>query len=260
MQNKTIFLAIFIFQLAIGKAQQFAEANTKKPMDKIIFVAGGGLNKTYINYVAGLTNKTNPKICFVPTATGDSPNTILNWYANCEDLPIRPYVMRSFINSNTTLQSFEETIMSMDAIIVGGGNTLNMMAIWKVQGIDVALRKAYEKGIILAGGSAGSLCWFTAGSTDSRPKELTIVEGLGILNFSHSPHYLEESGRRPLYHQLILSGKLKAGYACDDRAGLLFVNGVVKKSVTQDENHHNYFVSLKDGKIDEQLLPAEMIK
>lgn len=260
MQNKTFFLAILIFQLATGKAQQVAESNTKNPMDKIIFVAGGGLNKTYIKYVAALTNKPNPKICFVPTATGDSPNTILTWYANCEDLPIRPYVMRSFINSNTTLQSFEETIMSMDAIIVGGGNTLNMMAIWKVQGIDVALRKAYEKGIILAGGSAGSLCWFTAGSTDSRPKELTIVEGLGILNFSHSPHYLEESGRRPLYHQLILSGKLKAGYACDDRAGLLFVNGVMKKSVTQDENHRNYFVSIKDGKIDEQLLPAEIIK
>jgi dipeptidase E len=260
MNTKFIFLAAFILLSFLGCAQEVTKGDTKKTMDKIIFVAGGGLNKTYINYVAGLTNKTNPKICFVPTATGDSPNTILTWYANCEDLPIRPYVMRTFINSNTTLQSFEDIIMSMDAIIVGGGNTLNMMAIWKAQGIDVALRKAYEKGIILAGGSAGSLCWFTGGSTDSRPKELTIVEGLGILNYSHSPHYLEESGRRPLYHQLILSGKLTSGYACDDRAGLLFVNGVMKKSVTQDEKHHNYFVSAKDGKIDEQLLPAEIIK
>lgn len=260
MNSKFFFLAAFVLLSFFGSAQEVTKEDTKRAMDKIIFVAGGGLNKTYINYVAGLTNKTNPKICFVPTATGDSPNTILTWYANCEDLPIRPYVMRSFINSNTTLQSFEEIIMSMDAIIVGGGNTLNMMAIWKAQGIDTALRKAYEQGIVLAGGSAGSLCWFTGGSTDSRPKELTIVEGLGILNFSHSPHYLEESGRRPLYHQLILSGKLKAGYACDDRAGLLFVNGEVKKSVTQDENHHNYFVSAKDGKINEQLLPAEIIK
>jgi len=260
MYLKILFLAALTFQFTMGQSQQTADANSKKPMDRIIFVAGGGLNKTYINYVAGLTNKPNPKICFVPTATGDSPNSILTWYANCEDLPIQPYVMRSFINSSTTLQSFEEIIMSMDAIIVGGGNTLNMMAIWKVQGIDLALRKAYEKGIVLAGGSAGSLCWFTAGSTDSRPKELTIVEGLGLLNFSHSPHYLEENGRRPLYHQLILSGKLKAGYACDDQAGLLFVNGEMKKSVTRNENHHNYFVSLKNGKIDEQLLPAELLK
>lgn len=260
MQKEIILLATFIFHLTVGQTQQVTKPDSKQPMDKTIFVAGGGLDKTFINYVAGLTNKPNPKVCFIPTATGDSPNTILNWYANCEGLPLRPFVMRSFINSTTTLLSFEETIMSMDAIIVGGGNTLNMMAIWKVQGIDVALKKAYENGIILAGGSAGSLCWFTAGSTDSRPKELTIVEGLGILNFSHSPHYLEETGRRPLYHQLILNGKLKAGYACDDQAGLLFINGEMKKSVTRNENHKNYFVSLKGGKIDEQLLPAELIK
>ena len=260
MQDKIIFLSAFILLAVCGYAQEGPKTDATKPMDKTIFVAGGGLNKTYITYVAELTNKPNPKICFVSTATGDSPNTILTWYANCEGLPIRPYVMRSFINSNTSPLSFEEIIMSMDAIIVGGGNTLNMMAIWKAQGIDIALRKAYEKGIILAGGSAGSLCWFNGGSTDSRPKELTVVEGLGLLNFSHSPHYLEESGRRPLYHQLISSGKLKAGYACDDRAGLLFVNGEMKKSVSQDENNHNYFVSLKDGKINEQLLPTEIIK
>ena len=150
--------------------------------------------------------------------------------------------------------------MSMDAIVVSGGNTLNMLTIWKAHGIDTLLRKAYDKGIILAGGSAGSLCWFTGGSTDSRPKELTIVEGLSFLNFSHSPHYLRESGRRPLYQQLILSGKLKFGYACDDMAGLLFINGVMKKSVTMNSNNNNYFVSAKEGKIIEELLPAEIIK
>jgi len=249
-------ILLVIFQMTFVMAQ----SSVKKPIDKTIFVAGAGLNKTYISYVASLTNKPNPKICYIPTATGDSPTTILNWYNSCEDLPLRPYVMRTFINSNTSPKSFEEIIMSMDAIIVGGGNTLNMIAIWKVQGIDVALRKAYESGIILAGGSAGSLCWFTAGSTDSRPKELTIVEGLNFLNFSHSPHYLRETARRPLYHELILSGKLKPGYACDDRAGLLFVNGEMKKSVSQDAENKNYFVSVKDGKIHEELLPAEIIK
>lgn len=149
--------------------------------------------------------------------------------------------------------------MSMDAIVVGGGNTLNMIAIWKVQGIDVALKKAYESGIVMGGGSAGSLCWFTAGSTDSRPKQLTVVEGLNFLNFSHSPHYLREVNRRPLYHELILSGKLKPGYACDDQAGLLFVNGEMKKSVTLNADNKNYFVSAKDEKINEEVLPAEII-
>jgi len=230
-----------------------------KPVDKTIFVGGSGLNRTFIKYVATLTRKANPKICFVPTATGDNPVTISTWYANCEDLPLRPYVLRTYIASPTAPKSFEEIIMSMDAIIVGGGNTLNMLAIWKVHGIDVALRKAYESGIILAGGSAGSLCWFEGGSTDSRPKELTIVEGLGFLKYSHSPHYLKETTRRPLYHQLITSGKLKAGYACDDLAGLVFVNGEFKKSVTQNPEHKNYYVFLKEGKIVEELLPAEVV-
>lgn len=254
---KKLLLSITIFGFTISNSQAQQDNGNA---DKTIFVAGGGLNKTYIKYVASLTNKPDPKICFIPTATGDNPNGIINWYTNCEDLPLLPYVLRTFINSSTTLKTFEEVIMSMDAIIVGGGNTLNMIALWKVHGIDTVLRNAYNKGIIMAGGSAGSLCWFTGGSTDSRPKELTIVEGLGFLNYSHSPHYLREAGRRPLYHQLILNNKLKAGYACDDQAGLLFVNGIMKKSVTLNKENKNYFVFIKDGKIHEELLPAEIIQ
>ena len=234
--------------------------DTTKSVNKTIFVTGGSFGKPYILYVASLTNKANPKICFVPTASADNANGIANWYANCEDLPVRPYVLRTFINSNPNQKSFEEIILSMDAIIVGGGSTLNMMAIWKAQGVDTVLRKAYNKGIVMSGGSAGSLCWFTGGSTDSRPKQLTLVECLGFLNYSHSPHYHAEPARRPLYHNYILTGNLKPGYACDDRAGLLFVNGVMKKSVSLDSTSNNYFVSLVDGKIKEELLPAEIIK
>jgi peptidase E len=123
--------------------------------------------------------------------------------------------------------------MSMDAIIVGGGSTLNILAIWKAQGIDTVLRKAYDKGIILSGGSAGALCWFTRGYTGPRPKELTIIEALGFLNFSHCAHYHSEPERRPLYQQAILSGKLIAGYACDDLAGLLFITCAKKSEVIQ---------------------------
>ena len=134
-----------------------SSSRTRSPQ-RTIFAAGSGINsKVFIKHIADITGKTNPRICHVPTATGDSPNTILNWYTNCEDLAVRPYVMRTFINSLFTPLSFEEQVMSMDAIIVGGGNTLNMMAIWRAQGIDLALRKAYDAGIILAGGSAGSL-------------------------------------------------------------------------------------------------------
>jgi dipeptidase E len=149
--------------------------------------------------------------------------------------------------------------MDMDAIVVGGGNTLNMMAIWQSQGIDKILKKAYEKGIIMAGGSAGSLCWFTGGSTDSRPKELSIVECLGFLDYSHSPHYFNELARKPLYESLILSKKLGPGYACDDMAGLLFIDGKMKKSITINTLHKSYFVSLKDGKINQEIITATLI-
>ena len=255
MKNKWIFLlSIFFFSTALQ-----GQENIKKT-DKTIFVTGGSFGRQYIQYLASLTNKPNPKICFVPTASADNAQSIANWYGNCEDLPVKPYVLRTFINSSPNQKSFEEIIMSMDAIVVGGGNTLNMIAIWKAQGIDTVLKKAYDRGIILSGGSAGSLCWFTGGSTDSRPKTLTLVECLGFLNYSHSPHYHAEAARRPLYHNSILSGSLKAGYACDDRAGLLFKNGVLKKSVSLDSTNNNYFVSVVDGKIKEELLPAEIIK
>jgi dipeptidase E len=235
-------------------------SKTHTNQDKVIFAAGSGISsKVFIRYIAGMTGKESPKICHIPTATGDNPNTIVNWYANCEDLPVRPYVMRAFINSLYTPLSFEEQLLSMDAIIVGGGNTLNMMAIWKAQGIDIALRKAYEAGIILAGGSAGSLCWFNEGSTDSRPKELTVVQGLGFLNFSHSPHYLRESGRRPLYHQLIGSGKMGPGYACDDDAALIFVNGRLRSAVSLNSQSNAYYVSREGEKISEQHIQTEIL-
>ena len=253
---KLFLLALVFFQ------NSSAQDTSSKTKDKIIFVAGDAFDdsKLFIRYVASLTHKTNPKICLIPTASADDPYSIVAWYASCVDLPIRPFVMNTFLSSSPSQQTFEEFILSMDAIIVGGGNTLNMLGIWKAQGIDTVLKKAYDKGIVLSGGSAGSLCWFTGGYSDSRPKELTIIEGLGFLNFSHSPHYNSQPKRRPLYQQGILSGKLKPGYACDDLAGLLFVNGTLKKSVSQNAQNNNYFVSVVDGKIVEKVLPSEIIK
>ncbi len=253
-------ILFYLFPICIFLSNAYSQSAINQSIDKKILITGGVFNQKYIKYLANLTGKSNPKICFIATATGDSPTTILRWYNYCENLEIRPYVLRTFIESTTSPKSFEEIIMDMDAIVVGGGNTLNMMAIWKAQGIDIALKKAYEKGTIMAGGSAGSLCWFTGGSTDSRPKDLSIVECLGFLDYSHSPHYLKELTRRPLYQKLILENKLKPGYACDDQAGLLFVNGKVSKSVTLNTENKNYFVSKKDGKINEEVIPAEIIE
>ena len=134
----------------------------------------------------------------------------------------------------------------MDAVIVGAGNAINMLAIWKAQGIDTILRKVYDRGIIIAGGSAGSLCWFKNGYTGSRPLVLTKIEGLSFLNFSHCPHYHSDLKRKPLYLNGILNGDILPGYACDDLSGLLFINGAFKKSVSQNKENNNYFIKVNN--------------
>ncbi len=228
--------------------------------DKTIFAYGGQVTKAFVKHTAKLTQKEKPKICFIPTATGDSPYYINFWYQLTADLNIEPHVLKVWISSTNQTRTFEEILLEMDAIIVGGGNTLNMMAIWKAQEIDKALEKAYNKGVILAGGSAGSLCWFNGGTTDSRPKTLSIVQGMGLLNFSHCPHYHSEKSRKPLYHDNILSGQLANGYACDDRSGIVFVNGKVVHSVAMDDASFSYYVYKKDGKIVEEQLKQDIIK
>ncbi|HEY4327904.1 MAG TPA: peptidase E [Mucilaginibacter sp.] len=238
-----------------------AQISPNPAATRTIFAYGGSVTKQFMRYVITLTKKENPKICFLATATGDSPTAILAWYTACEDLPLRPYVQRVFIDSYTTPKTFAENLLSMDAIIVSGGNTLNMMAVWKAQGIDTVLRKAYDKGIILSGGSAGSLCWFQGGTTDSRPRDLSIVKCLGFIQASHCPHYHSELLRKPLYFENILKGKLSPGYAIDDRAGVVFENEKYIRTVAIDDKSNAYYVSVINGAIDEKLLPVtEIIK
>ena len=224
-----------------------------------LFIFGGNRDKAFMRYIVALTGKENPKICFVPTAMGDSPNAIIAWYASVETLPLRPFVLKTFISSYNTKSSFEDTIMGMDAIVVGGGNTLNMLAIWKYQGIDLILRKAYDAGVVMSGGSAGSLCWFQNGTTDSRPINVSKIDCMGWIKGSHCPHYDSEVSRKPLYHDLIKRGELPPGYACDDSAGLYFENENMKGAFSVKESSKSYFVDYVNGKIVENELPGIML-
>lgn len=251
------FILCFLLLCTTGYGQ--GQPTPASPV-KTIFAYGGDLNKDFLRYVIGLTKKAQPKICFLPTAGADNPYVINYWYELCLDLPVKPSIQRMFVNSSPEQKSFEENLLGMDAIVVGGGNTLNMMGIWKAQGLDTVLRKAYEKGIVLAGGSAGSLCWFKSGLSDSRPQKLSIVECLGFIDASHCPHYSSEKSRRPLYLESLQKGALPAGYACDDLASMLFQNGKLTKAVTLDKSNNVYYVSVKDGKIEEQKLPVELIR
>jgi dipeptidase E len=224
-----------------------------------ILVAGGGFNRAFIGYMAALTGKVRPRICFLPTAVGDNADVIVNFYRQCAELDVEPHVQRVFIESLTQTRDWDEVLLSVDAIVASGGNTLNQQAIWRAQGIDVVLRTAWERGIILGGSSAGSLCWFEEGTTDSRPKALSIVKCLGFLQGSHSPHYDGEPGRRPLYHHLIGSGAMQPGYACDNDAGILFHGTSVARVVATRAEAKVYYVSMVDGAVVERVLEPELI-
>jgi peptidase E len=225
-----------------------------------ILIAGGNYNTPFIRYMAQLTGKPRPKLLYLPTANGDSPSGVITWYRNCAPLNVEPSHQESFIESPRQTRSWEEVFLSVDGIVCSGGNTLNQQAIWKAQGIDAVLRQAWDRGIVLGGASAGSLCWFEEGTTDSRPKELSKVECLGFLKGSHSPHYHTEPDRRPLYHKLILSGQMKPGYACDNDAGIYFEDNTVKRVVSTKPTAKVYYVSVEGGKIVEKVMEPEHIE
>jgi len=224
-----------------------------------ILIAGGGFNTAFIRYMAELTGKPRPKLLYLPTASADSPAGVITWYQNCAPLNIEPSHQNSFIASTRQTRTWEEVLLSVDGIVCSGGNTLNQQVIWKAHGIDVILRQAWDRGIVLGGASAGSLCWFEEGTTDSRPKELSIVQCLGFLKGSHSPHYDAEPGRRPLYQKLIGSGEMKPGYACDNDAGIYFVDNTVTRVVSTRPAAKVYYVSVEGGKVVERVMEPESI-
>jgi dipeptidase E len=224
-----------------------------------ILIAGGGFGTPFIRYMAELTGKPRPKLLFLPTASADSATSTLAWYRSCAPLNVEPSDQLSFIASTRQDRTWEEVLLSVDGIVCSGGNTLNQQAIWKAHGIDLVLRQAWDRGIVLGGASAGSLCWFEEGTTDSRPKELSVVQGLGFLKGSHSPHYDAEKDRRPLYQKLIAAGELKPGYACDNNAGLYFQDNEVKRVVSSRAGAKVYYVSAVNGKAVERVLEPEMI-
>jgi peptidase E len=263
MKRREFVLSSMLGSLALASGR-FSEGDLKaesarRRATRKILIAGGGYGTAFIRYMAELTGKPRPKLCYLPTASADRPDGILTWFRNCAPLNVEPYVQESFIASTRMNRSWAEVFLSMDGIVASGGNTLNQQAIWKAQGIDLVLREAWDRGIVLGGASAGSLCWFEEGTTDSRPKELTVVKGLGFLEGSHSPHYDAEPGRRPLYQKLIASGELKPGYACDNDAGIYFEDNEVKRVVKTRANAKVYYVSVVDGKVVERVLEPELI-
>lgn len=257
MKQRAFTLLIFLLFTFVGIESLKAQQNNDK-QETTIFIWGGDINTKFVQYVVDLTKKEHPKICYLPTASGDNPDNIKYWENICNTLQLDTIILKVWVSSSERNQSFEEILLNSDAIVVGGGNTLNMLGIWKAQGIDTILEKSLKSGIILSGGSAGSICWFQNGISDSRPVNLSIVKGLGFLPYSNCPHYSQES-RKNLYHQMIKDGKMSPGYATDELAGILFKNGKAVKFISQSDIHNSYFVNLEKGEIKETKLKSEIL-
>jgi peptidase E len=264
MERKEFLVSSALGTVALGTGHMAIPDLEPKPAqqnrNRKILIAGGGFGTVFLRYMASLTGKSKPRLCYLPTASADRESGIIRWYENCAPLDVIPFVQESFISSYSMDRTWEEVLLSMDGIVVSGGNTLNQQAIWRAQGIDEVLREAWDRGIVLGGASAGSLCWFEEGTTDSRPRELTKIECLGFLKGSHSPHYDGEEQRRPTYHRLIASGVLKPGYACDNNAGIYFEDNEVRRAVRTREGANSYYVSLVRGRVVEERLDSEMIR
>jgi len=216
-----------------------------------------GKTHPLIGYVLSLSKKDRPRVGFIPTATGDSASSIVAFYDRFPSSNTERSHLSLF---NRTIYNIEEYLLSQDIIMVGGGNTANMLAIWRVHGVDKALEKAWNAGVILCGGSAGSLCWFECGTTDSfNLYELEpLYDGLGFLSGSHCPHYDGEAQRRPLYHRLISEG-FPPGYAVDDDAAVHFVGTDIHEVISSRDTAGAYYVQKMGDEVIETNLESTIL-
>jgi dipeptidase E len=204
----------------------------------IIAMGGGGFSMEPENplldlYVLKQTEKENPKVCFIPTASGDSPGYIERFYTSFKKHQCVPSHL-SLFNGHTS--EIEKFILDQDVLYVGGGNTRNLLTLWIDWGLDKFIKKAYEQGTVLAGLSAGSICWFEQGVTDSIPGRLSSLQCLGWLKGSNCPHYDGETERRPSYHRLMTKNEILPGVATEDGVAAHFIN---EKLVDYVSSHHD---------------------
>jgi peptidase E len=201
----------------------------------ILALGGGGFtmgpgDPELDELVLELAGGASPRILFLPTAGGDAAAQIAAFYGAFGDRPCRPQVL-SLFRLHGTSTAIRDVVLESDVVYVGGGSMRNMLAIWRAHGLDAILREAWEREIVLAGLSAGAMCWFEGGVTmSSGPPE--VIEGLGFLPGSLSVHADGEPARLPVFYDAIRSGTLPGGWALDDGVGLIIEGDEVKRVVS----------------------------
>ena len=218
-------------------------------MEQIIAMGGGGFsmepeNLALDRYVLDQAQAERPRVCFLGQASAESPDYAVNFYRAFTKLSAVPSHLSVFKPHTSDMESF---LLSQDVVYVGGGNTKSMLALWREWEIDSILLKAVNQGVVLAGISAGAICWFEQGTTDSTPGDLTSLPCLGMLPGRCSPHYDGEPERRPALHRLIASGDALAGYALDDGVAGHFIDGALHTVVSSRAGARAYYVAQIDG-------------
>lgn len=227
-------------------------------MRQIIAMGGGGFSMEPENllldtYILNQSPKEQPSVCFVPTASGDQELYIKRFYLPFTELKCLPSHLSLFEPNFTDLERY---ILEKDIIYVGGGNTRNMLVFWKEWGVDDILKKAYQNGTVLAGLSAGSICWFEEGLTNPLNGPLYKINGLGFLHGSHCPHYDGEEKRRFSYQRMLTTIEISAGYAVDDGAALHFIDEKVSKTISSRPEAKAYYLINENGRVVEEAMDA----
>jgi peptidase E len=228
-------------------------------MKQIIAMGGGGClmedSPLLDDFILSSAKGTASRVCFIATASGDSDRMLVNFYTAL-GTRCRVAHLPLFRRVHTDIASF---LLEQDVIYVGGGNTANMLAVWRVHGVDEVLSRAYESGIVLCGLSAGAQCWFEASVTDSFGGPLApLSDGLGLLSGSFCPHYDGDPKRRSTYESFVTRG-LQPGFAADDGAALHFVDGALSEIVTSRPQAAGYKVEDHGGQAYEERLPTRYL-
>lgn len=231
----------------------------------ILAIGGGGFVMTerygakpgpLVEHALSLTGKENPRVCALYTAGGDNVERIAQWYATWAVDPRGLRASHVALMPMPNVDDLRAHLLSQDAVYVGGGSVAGLAVLWRLHGLDVVMREAWEAGVVLFGVSAGSLCWHSGGTTDSYGPQLRAwTDGLALIPGSNCPHYNSEERRRPLYQRLVAEGALAPGYAADDGVGLHYVGTELHEAVRDREDVAAYRVDVSG----ETPVPARML-
>ena len=226
----------------------------------IIAIGGGGFGRNpnhnkIEQYIINQSGKENPNILFIPTASAEDKSYIVNFYACFSRLRCNPSHL-TFFQRTPRLDSL---INKADIVYVGGGNTKSMLAVWREWKLDKLLLNAYNNGKILCGVSAGAICWFEQGITDSWASNLNTLDCLGFIDGMACPHYQEEVDRRPDLHKFLINGKALSGFAIDGGAAVHFIDGDYHKSLQFYSESYVFRVSADKGFVKEERLKMDVL-